>query len=169
MLTLMFYFVYNILGIPVAQEIYCHECEIAKQKELFYKKELKCLQEAVYFESRSLNDRGKAMVAQTILNRSKSSVGRNTVCDTVYVPSIVKDYYRKCAFSFACDRKTERMREPKAAAKALKVAKNALNGKYKSLTHADHFIRCDVANGLSWVKNMKYEGTDGIHCFYRGN
>lgn len=168
MLAYIFYFAYNVLGISGSQEFYCHECELAKQQAVFEKKELKCLQEVVYFEARSLPDKSKAMIAQTTLNRSKSSVGRSTICATVYVPSIYKEYYKACAYSFTCDGKSEAMHERKARDKAYLIAKNALSGKYKSLTRADHFLRCDVAVKLSWVKSMIYDGTDGTHCFYRG-
>lgn len=154
------------MGVRVTQNPYCHECEVVKQQQLFHKRELRCLQEAIYFESRSLPDKSKAMVAQATLNRSKSSVGLGTVCDTVYVPSIYKQYYKACAYSFACDGKSERMSEPRARQKALTIATNALNGKYKSLTKGTHFLDCRVAQGQSWVKNMKPAGTDGVHCYF---
>lgn len=166
MLSLIFYFLYNIAQVKNDTNPYCQTCEVEKQQVLFHKKELRCLAEAIYFESRSIGTNGMAMVAQATLNRSKSSIGYGSVCDTVYVPSIYKNLYGACAYSFTCDKKTERMSEPRARQKALTVATNALNGKYKHLTRGTHFVSCEVAKTQSWVRNMKPAGTDGYHCYY---
>ena len=167
MLALIFYLAYNILGVPPTQEVYCHECEVAKQKIVKPKTELQCLTEVLYFESRSLGPQGMAMVAQATLNRHRVFLGTfKTICDMVYAPSIYKEYYRACTYSFTCDRKSENMAEPKARHKAHEVAKNALNGKYKNITAGTHFLNCDLASRVSWTKKMKPAGTDGVHCYY---
>ena len=70
---------------------------------------MRCLAEAIYFESRSEPEDGQAAVAQVVLNRVRSGIYPTTVCGVVY-----QDRNRPfaCQFTFACEGKSLRIEEP---------------------------------------------------------
>ena len=72
-------------------------------------RQMRCLAEAIYFESRSEPEAGQAAVAQVVLNRVRSGIYPTTVCGVVY-----QDRNRPfaCQFSFACEGKSLRIEEP---------------------------------------------------------
>ena len=70
-------------------------------------RQMRCLAEAIYFESRSEPEEGQAAVAQVVLNRVRSGIYPATVCGVVY-----QDRNRPfaCQFTFACEGKSLRDR-----------------------------------------------------------
>ena len=72
-------------------------------------RQMRCLAEAIYFESRCEPEGGQAAVAQVVLNRVRSGIYPTTVCGVVY-----QDRNRPfaCQFSFACEGKSLRIEEP---------------------------------------------------------
>lgn len=133
-----------------------------------YDSEIRCLQKALYFESRSLNDRSMALVGVTTLNRANSPSGGPTICETVHKKVVIKQTGKiSCDYSWYCDGKSDRMLNLVQKGRALRIAKSILNGKYSALTHATHFVHKDVVKSNSkWLKNMKALGCDSAHCFY---
>ena len=72
-------------------------------------RQMRCLAEAIYFESRSEPEDGQAAVAQVVLNRVRSGIYPTSVCGVVY-----QDRNRPfaCQFTFACEGKSLRVEEP---------------------------------------------------------
>ena len=70
---------------------------------------MRCLAEAIYFESRGEPETGQAAVAQVVLNRVRSGIFPANVCGVVY-----QDRNRPfaCQFSFACEGRSLRIEEP---------------------------------------------------------
>ena len=54
------------------------------QSELNFYKELTCLSENIYYESRGESNDGRAAVAQVTINRTKDSHFPSNVCEVVY-------------------------------------------------------------------------------------
>ncbi len=138
-------------------------------EDKLYDSELQCLQKAVYFESRGLNERSMALVGQTTLNRASSLSGASTICGTVHKLS----KSGKCHYSWWCDGKSDVMKDLTQKDRARRIATEVLGGKYKGLTKATHFVHCSVVKANSgWLKNMNYVGRDTdkrgkpAHCFY---
>lgn len=127
-------------------------------------KELKCLAEGIYFESRGEIERGQAAVAQVILNRVKNPAYPDTVCGVVYQNS---GWYNRCQFSFACDRYADRIREPEAWATAQRVAKAVVEGEIfiDEIADSTHYHATYVAP--PWRRTMIRLTRIGVHIFYR--
>src|SRR5208337_2213222 len=89
-------------------------------------RQMRCLAEAIYFESRSEPEAGQAAVAQVVLNRARSGIYPTSVCGVVY-----QDRNRPfaCQFSFACEGKSLRIEEPGPWATATRIAEAVVNGK----------------------------------------
>jgi hypothetical protein len=88
-------------------------------------RQMRCLAEAIYFESRGEPEHGQAAVAQVVLNRVRSGIYPTTICGVVY-----QDRNRPfaCQFSFACEGKSLRVEEPAPWAVATRVAQEVVSG-----------------------------------------
>ena len=81
------------------------------------RRELACLAEAVYFEARGTGAEGETAVAHVVLNRSNDPKFPDTVC------GVVAD---GCQFSYRCDGRPDALADPKARARAFRVAEAVL-------------------------------------------
>lgn len=81
------------------------------------KKEIACLAEAIYFEARGTGSDGEAAVAHVVVNRTQSPKFPDTVC------GVVAD---GCQFSYRCDGRSDALSDPRARARAFKVAEAVL-------------------------------------------
>jgi spore germination cell wall hydrolase CwlJ-like protein len=126
-------------------------------------KEMKCLAEAVYFESRSEPERGQAGVAQVVLNRSRSGVYPSTVCGVVYQN---RHRYLACQFTFACEGKSLRITEPGAWSTAVRIAKDVAEGRtyLAGVGNATHYHANYVRPW--WARHMDKREKVGKHIFY---
>ncbi len=126
-------------------------------------RQMRCLAEAIYFESRSEPEAGQAAVAQVVLNRVRSGIYPSTVCGVVY-----QDRNRPfaCQFSFACEGKSLRVQEPGAWAVATRVAEEVVSGKSYNPAVAEAVNY--HANYVSpfWVGYLRRVDRIGAHIFY---
>lgn len=132
-------------------------------------KEVECLVEAIYFEARSEIFDGQIAVGNVILNRVSSDKFPNTICHVVHAGH----YYRnglpirkRCAFSYWCDGKSERMVDAMAYRTATDAAILALGGFVvkgleKSLYYHADYVKPD------WVNERKFLRKLGTHVFYK--
>ncbi len=88
-------------------------------------RQMRCLAEAIYFESRGEPESGQAAVAQVVLNRVRSGIFPTNVCAVVY-----QDRNRPfaCQFSFACEGRSLRIEEPGPWATATRIAQAVVSG-----------------------------------------
>jgi hypothetical protein len=126
-------------------------------------RQMRCLAEAIYFESRSEPEEGQAAVAQVVLNRVRSGIYPTTVCGVVY-----QDRNRPfaCQFTFACEGKSLRIEEPGPWAVATRVAEQVVSG-------ANYNPKVGVAVNYHanyvapfWVGYLKRVDRIGAHIFY---
>jgi Cell Wall Hydrolase len=126
-------------------------------------RQMRCLAEAIYFESRSEPEEGQAAVAQVVLNRVRSGIYPTTVCGVVY-----QDRNRPfaCQFSFACEGKSLRIEEPGPWAVATRIAQNVVSG-------ANYNPKVDVAVNYHanyvapfWTGYLRKVDHIGAHIFY---
>jgi len=126
-------------------------------------RQMRCLAEAIYFESRSEPLEGQAAVAQVVLNRVRSGYYPIDVCGVVY-----QDRERPfaCQFSFACEGKALRIDEPGPWAVAMRIAKEVVNGERfdPKLTYALNYH----ANYVYpfWAPMLTRLEKIGNHIFY---
>ena len=127
-----------------------------------FDKAVKCLAEAVYFESRGEPVRGQIAVAQVIMNRVFSPFYPNDVCGVVH-----QSNSRGCQFSYNCDGIPNVVTEPDAMARAMHIARDMINGKLwmpevaKATHYHAYYVRPD------WINEMYTISTMGVHTFYR--
>jgi hypothetical protein len=88
-------------------------------------RQMRCLAEAIYFESRSEPLEGQAAVGQVVLNRVRSGLYPSDVCSVVYQDS---ERPFACQFSFACEGKSLTIQEPGPWAIAMRIAKEVVSG-----------------------------------------
>ncbi|HEY5204277.1 MAG TPA: cell wall hydrolase [Roseiarcus sp.] len=126
-------------------------------------RQMRCLAEAIYFESRSEPEDGQAAVAQVVLNRVRSGIYPTTVCGVVY-----QDRNRPfaCQFTFACEGKSLRVEEPGPWAVATRIARDVVSG-------ANYNPKVGVAVNYHanyvapfWVGYLKRVDHIGAHIFY---
>jgi hypothetical protein len=126
-------------------------------------RQMRCLAEAIYFESRSEPEDGQAAVAQVVLNRVRSGIYPTTVCGVVY-----QDRNRPfaCQFTFACEGKSLRVEEPGPWAVASRIARDVVSG-------ATYNPKVDIAVNYHanyvapfWVGYLKKVDHIGAHIFY---
>ncbi len=125
-------------------------------------RQLECLAEALYFEARGEPIRGQFAVAEVIINRVESPRYPDTVCAVINQGAASAG----CQFSFACDGKSDVMREQKAAERAKRIAAIMLDNGPRILTMgATHFHTNAVEP--SWARDIPHTVTIGDHLFYR--
>jgi hypothetical protein len=126
-------------------------------------RQMRCLAEAIYFESRSEPEEGQAAVAQVVLNRVRSGIYPTTVCGVVY-----QDRNRPfaCQFTFACEGKSLRIEEPGPWATATRIAQEVVSGANfnPKVGEAVNYH----ANYVSpfWVGYLRRVDRIGAHIFY---
>jgi hypothetical protein len=126
-------------------------------------RQMRCLAEAIYFESRSEPEEGQAAVAQVVLNRVRSGIYPTTVCGVVY-----QDRNRPfaCQFTFACEGKSLRIGEPAPWAVATRIAQDVVSGANYNpkVGEAVNYHANYVAP--FWVGYLKRVDRIGAHIFY---
>jgi hypothetical protein len=129
-----------------------------------YAKAERCLANAIYFEARSEPIRGQMAVAQVVVNRAFSGFYPNDICGVVY-----QNAHRRlsCQFTFACDGKSKAITERGHWARAVRIAKQTLDGQIyvPEVAKSTHYHAIYVHP--NWVGEMKKMVRYGLHNFYR--
>ena len=123
-------------------------------------RDLECLTEAVYFESRGQPLAGQQAVAQVVLNRTRHPAYPKSVCAVTYQGR----ERRSCQFSYACHPRAMR-RESSDYRIAREVAEAALNGTMRDVVGtAVSFHATRVRPGWGGMIRVS---TIGDHVFYK--
>lgn len=129
-----------------------------------YDRSLKCLAEAIYFESRGEPERGQVAVAQVVMNRVFSGYYPADICRAVY-----QNANRKlaCQFTFACDNIRDVVTEPRLWKQAQRIATDMLEGAIwdDKVGRATHYHAQSVRP--NWIREMRKLDRIGEHTFYR--
>jgi spore germination cell wall hydrolase CwlJ-like protein len=126
-------------------------------------RQMRCLAEAIYFESRSEPEAGQAAVAQVVLNRVRSGIFPTNVCAVVY-----QDRNRPfaCQFSFACEGKSLRIEEPAAWATATRIAQAVVSGANYNPKVAEALNYHANYVYPFWAPSLRRVDRIGAHIFY---
>jgi len=130
----------------------------------YSEKELWCLSEAIYFESRGESYRGQVAVAQVVMNRLKHRLYPKTICGVVFQG---QERRNACQFSFACDGIPETVNDKKAWAQAEEIAKKVTDGELylTEVANATHYHATYVYP--DWAPRLHKITKIGLHVFYR--
>ena len=124
---------------------------------------LRCLTQAIYYESALEPRNGQEAVAQVILNRVRDPNFPASVCGVVYQGA---ERVTGCQFSFTCDGSLARPPVAWAWNQAESVARAALNGHVAASVgtathyHADYVLAW-------WAPTLTKVNQIGAHIFYR--
>ena len=121
-----------------------------------------CLALNVYHEARSDDMIGQYAVAQVVINRVQSSKFPNDVC------SVIKQSRDDgtCQFSWYCDGKSDKPREPYAWAYAQMVAADVILGETVDITEGATHYHANYVRPY-WADKLEYTVTYGSHLFYK--
>jgi len=122
-----------------------------------------CLAEAIYYEARGESFTGQMAVADVVMNRVRSGVYPNSVCEVVLQGSHLAT---GCQFTFTCD--GSRAVRPRGLAwdRAKLIASQVLMGFSRPITHrATHYHTYEVAP--VWSASLVETTRIGAHIFYR--
>jgi spore germination cell wall hydrolase CwlJ-like protein len=127
-------------------------------------RDLDCLTQAVYYESRGESPRGQAAVAQVVLNRVRHPSFPKTICAVVFQGAGLGK--ADCQFSFVCDGSMRQPLDAGAWDKAQHVAARALSGAVVAeIGSATHFHATRL--GPQWGDGLIKVATVGLHVFYK--
>ena len=125
-----------------------------------------CFATAIYHEARGETLKGQFAVAEVILNRVESDTFPDTICNVVF-EGVTAGRRGGCQFSFACDGKSDAMRNRSAADRARRIAQVMADGGHRGLTKgAQYFHTTGVSP--SWSRQFTKTAQIGVHLFYRG-
>ena len=126
--------------------------------------EMRCLAEAIYFEARSEPELGQVAVAQVVMNRVASRLYPNTICGVVYQN---RHRHLACQFTFACEGRSLRIREPAPWRRAERIAQEVVSGTsfVESVGLATHY-HADYVNPR-WARALLRRDKIGRHIFYQ--
>jgi len=126
--------------------------------------EMRCLAEAIYFEARSEPELGQKAVAQVVMNRVASRLYPNSICGVVYQN---RHRHLACQFTFACEGRSLRIREPAPWRRAERIAQEVVSGTsfVESVGLATHY-HADYVNPR-WARALLRRDKIGRHIFYQ--
>jgi len=134
--------------------------EVPEDKSVVNPKELNCMAEAVYYESKNESIKGQKAVGHVILNRTKDPKFPKTICKVVNQKND-----STCQFSYKCEGKgPPKNKEDFAVAK--EIAADVLEGE-RDITHGALYFHNLTVKPL-WAKASKLTMVIGNHKFYRG-
>ena len=135
---------------------------ILQPGSLDHSRALKCLTDAIYYESANEPDSGQRGVAQVIINRMRHPTYPNTICGVIYQGS---ERRTGCQFSYSCDGSMARRPNAFLWQKAQRVAAQALAGYvHEPVGMATHYHATYVYP--YWAPSLNFLGTIGAHRFY---
>jgi spore germination cell wall hydrolase CwlJ-like protein len=125
-------------------------------------REIRCLAEAIYYESRGEPERGQWAVAEVVSNRVKSKAYPNTYCGVAY-----QSRGNICQFSWACDSRRPSPRGEQWT-RAMAMADKVYNGYKPNVVGNALFFHATFVRP-SWANVFTRVGKIGTHIFYNGN
>jgi|TARA_R110000803_G_scaffold152009_4_gene217077 spore germination cell wall hydrolase CwlJ-like protein len=135
-------------------------------KILIDKKELDCMASNIYFEAATQSRIGKIAVAQVTMNRVRSPLFPNSVCDVVYQGPKNPKNTRLCQFSWFCDGKPDTIRSKRVWRESVYIAKSVILGGVPDITLMATHYHANYVNPW-WAKKMRLTVSYGDHIFYR--
>ncbi len=125
--------------------------------------ELKCLSEAVYYESAHEPLAGQLAVAEVVANRMRDRRYPDTACGVVYQGSARAT---GCQFTFTCDGALNRAPVGENWERAQRIAAHVLMGLYEERTSGATHYHATYVDPL-WNSGLVQTGQIGLHVFYR--
>lgn len=123
---------------------------------------LTCLARAAYWEAKGEGRSGMQGIVNVVINRAADPRFPDSLC------GVVKQGGESgsCQFSWWCDGRSDRIREPEAYAEARDVARQALNHQLEDTTDGALYFHARYTTPY-WAKRFVRTARIGQHLFYR--
>jgi spore germination cell wall hydrolase CwlJ-like protein len=133
-------------------------------------KQLWCLAQNIYYESRGSSLADQAAVADVVLNRVQDSRYPDSICEVVQQGRYHANGLPKrnqCQFSWWCDGKSDYPTNKEAWVFAQQTAYNILYyNEYRGITEGSTHYHADYVKP-KWIRELHLVGRIGEHIFYR--
>jgi hypothetical protein len=126
-------------------------------------KEIECLAQNIYFESRSESQQGQLAVGHVVMNRVADKRYPNSACEVVRQGG--EKRLHRCQFSWWCDGRSDQPHNNKAWQRSLELAKNIYKGHTKDPTDGALWYHADYVNP-KWSNTLVLGKKIGQHLFY---
>lgn len=138
------------------------EASEQNRKISFLNRETECLAKNIYFEARGESHDGMIAVAEVTRNRVHDGKFPRTYCGVVYQRN-----EQRCAFSWTCDDKPDRVNDKKTYEESLDIAKNIIvhNRNYGIVSSNVVYYHANYVNP-NWSSSFEKVKEIGQHIFY---
>lgn len=130
-----------------------------------------CLAQAIYYEARGESREGQLAVANVIINRALSSRYPSSICGVVYQNADKGRF--KCQFTFACDGRSDVVRERAAWNRSVKLAEAAFyeyqQGDRPGVLPNSALFYHTTSVAPKWSRTFNRVAAIGSHIFYAQN
>jgi spore germination cell wall hydrolase CwlJ-like protein len=168
-----------------AQQLFDHASD--KENEYFQQmtgmmpsieKSIECMAMNIYHEARNEIEAGRRAVGFVTMNRVKSDLFPNSVCEVVYQARLSRWHLEnsgksvplrnQCQFSWYCDGKSDKIYEPAKYEDARQLAYQIIMGynDMVDITDGALWYHADYVNPY-WAKDYKRVGKIDTHIFYK--
>jgi len=132
-----------------------------------------CLAQNIYFESGNQPMVGKIAVSHVVLNRVKSDLYPDTICDVVYDSKTRINWKgnevpirNQCQFSWYCDGKSDDPADSKTWIASMQLARRIVNGEWTDITEGATHYHADFVYPF-WADSLNRTTTIDNHLFYK--
>jgi spore germination cell wall hydrolase CwlJ-like protein len=169
-----------------AQELFEHATE---QEDKFFiqmtemmpaiEKSIECMALNIYHEARNENEAGRKAVALVTMNRVKSDLFPDSICEVVYQARLSKWHLEntgkkvpirnQCQFSWYCDGKTDKIYNHAKYEEARELAYEVIigyNTNMVDITNGSLWYHADYVNP-KWAKDYERVAKIDTHIFYK--
>ncbi|MFC5344006.1 cell wall hydrolase [Brevundimonas staleyi] len=123
---------------------------------------VECLTQAIYYEARNESEEGQAAVAEVVINRTRSGLYPQSVCEVVYQRNT-----RTCQFTFTCDGAIGRGAvDMEKWARAERIARDVHSGRSQAILPANSVNYHASYVSPSWGRRLERVRQIGTHIFY---
>ena len=153
---------------PVEAVYYIGSTSVSREAYSSHKASVGCLAEALFYESRGESSRGNKLIAQVVVNRTRSPHFPDTVCKVI--KQKINGRYQYSYHHLPNTRKHLLKKNQATYNKMYSIADKVLTDNFekrKILTKATYYKRCDVES--EFFDRLKYLGREDRHCFFTVN
>ena len=154
--------------VPIEKVYHIGATVVSKEVYSSHKASVECLAEALWYESRGESNRGNKLIAQVVVNRTRSPHFPDTVCKVI--KQKIKGRYQYSYHHLPNTRKHLLKKNQATYNKMYRIADKVLTDNFekrKILTKAQYYKVCDVES--EFFDTLKYLGREGAHCFFTVN
>ena len=128
-------------------------------------REISCLALTIYYEARGGSDRGRLAVGYVVMNRTRSTLFPDGVCDVVQQGGQQRS---RCQFSWWCDGRSDQPKDEPTLRESMKLAEEIYYGCKSDPTGGALWFHSSAVKP-PWSKSLGHGKRIDRNVFYRGD